>query len=60
MKWQTSFSEWIAEWELADMVIFYEKRGNPENHIKETKYDINIGSLKMKSFWANEAFFCMW
>ena len=36
---------------------FYEKRGNCENNIKETKYDMNIGSLKMKSFWANEAFF---
>lgn len=44
-------------WELADTVKFYEKRGNCENYIKETKYDMNIGSLKMKSFWANEAFF---
>ena len=35
----------------------YEKRGNCENYIKETKYDMNIGPLKMKSFWANEAFF---
>jgi hypothetical protein len=42
---------------LADTVKFYEKRGNCENYIKETKYDMNIGSLKMKSFWANEAFF---
>jgi len=37
-------------WELADTVKFYEKRGNCENYIKETKYDMNIGSLKMKSF----------
>ena len=44
-------------WKLADTVKFYEKRGNCENYIKETKYDMNIGSLKMKSFWANEAFF---
>lgn len=44
-------------WELVDTVKFYEKRGNCENYIKETKYDMNIGSLKMKSFWANEAFF---
>ena len=44
-------------WELADTLIFYENRGNCENYIKETKYDMNIGSLKMKSFWANEAFF---
>ena len=42
---------------LAETVKFYEKRGNCENYIKETKYDMNIGSLKMKSFWANEAFF---
>ena len=44
-------------WELADIIKFYEKRGNCENYIKETKYDMNIGTLKMKSFWANEAFF---
>ncbi|HAU32669.1 MAG TPA: hypothetical protein DCW46_10555 [Desulfotomaculum sp.] len=35
----TSFSEWIAEWELADKVKIYEKRGICENYIKETKYD---------------------
>jgi len=46
-------------WELADTVKFYEKRGNCENYIKETKYDMNIGSLKMNSFWANEAVFQM-
>lgn len=44
-------------WGLEDTVKFYEKRGNCENYIKETKYNMNIGSLKMKSFWANEAFF---
>ena len=46
-------------WELADTVKFCEKRGNCKNYIKETKYDMNIGSLKMNLFWANEAFFQM-
>jgi len=46
-----------TKWELDNTINFYEKRGNCENYIKETKYDLNIGSLKMKSFWANEAFF---
>jgi hypothetical protein len=36
---------------------FYAKRGNSENYIRETKYDMNIGKLKMHSFWSNEAFF---
>jgi len=44
-------------WELEDTVKFYEKRGNCKKYIKETKYNINIDSLKMKSFWVNEAFF---
>jgi Transposase DDE domain group 1 len=35
----------------------YNRRGNAENYIKETKYDMNIGSVKMKSFWASEAYF---
>lgn len=35
----------------------YKRRGNAENYIKETKYDMNIGSVKTQSFWANEAFF---
>ena len=35
----------------------YEKRGNCENDIKESKYDMNVGSLVLKSFWANEAVF---
>ncbi|MBP2643747.1 MAG: transposase [Firmicutes bacterium] len=34
-----------------------EKRGNCENYIKEAKYDMNVGSLLLKSFWANEAVF---
>ena len=37
-------------WEPTDTVKFYEKRKNCENYIKETKYDMNIGSLKMKFF----------
>ena len=43
--------------ELEEVVKFYERRGNCENYIKESKYDMNIGSLKLKAFWANEAFF---
>ena len=35
----------------------YEKRGNCENYIKESKYDMSVGSLLLKSFWANEAVF---
>ena len=41
----------------AEIVTYYAKRANSENYIKETKYDMNIGKLKMHSFWANEAFF---
>ena len=37
-------------WKLEDTVKFYEKRGNYRNYIKETKYETNIVSLKMKSF----------
>lgn len=39
-----------TRWEFVDTVEFYEKCGNCENYIKETKYDRNIGSLKIKSF----------
>ena len=43
---------------FADTVaISYEKRGNSENYIKEAKYDMNVGSIMLKSFWANEAIF---
>lgn len=35
----------------------YEKSGNCENYIKEAKYDMSVGSLLLKSFWANEAVF---
>jgi hypothetical protein len=41
------------------VVIFYEKRGNSENYIKEAKYDMAVGHLLLKSFWANEAVFQM-
>ena len=35
------------------VVIAYEKRGNAENYIKEAKYDMAVGCLLLKSFWAN-------
>jgi hypothetical protein len=41
------------------VVISYEKRGNCENYIKEAKYDMAVGHLLLKSFWANEAIFQM-
>jgi len=37
------------------VVIAFEKRGNAENYIKEAKYDMAVGRLLLKSFWANEA-----
>jgi len=40
-----------------EVVLFYEKRGNCENYIKESKYDMNVGNLILHSFWANEAIF---
>ena len=41
------------------MVVAFEKRGNAENYIKEAKYDMAVGHLLLKSFWANEAIFQM-
>jgi hypothetical protein len=41
------------------VVISYEKRGNCENYIKEAKYDMSVGHLLLKSFWANAAVFQM-
>jgi hypothetical protein len=35
----------------------YEKRGNAENYIKVAKYEMAVGHLLSKSFWANEAVF---
>ncbi|HBK70247.1 MAG TPA: IS1380 family transposase, partial [Flavobacteriaceae bacterium] len=45
------------ELELSESIYFYQKRGNSENYIKESKYDLNIGTLLLKPFWANEALF---
>jgi len=39
------------------VVVFYEKRGNCENYIKEARYDMAVGHLLLQSFWANEAIF---
>ncbi len=49
----------VTNTELASekVVIAYEKRGNAENYIKEAKYDMAVGRLLLKSFWANEAIF---
>jgi hypothetical protein len=41
------------------VVISSERRGNAENYINEAKYDMAIGHLLLKSFWANEAVFQM-
>jgi hypothetical protein len=41
------------------VVISYEKRGNSEKYTKEAKYDMAVGHLLLKSFWANEAIFQM-
>ena len=41
------------------VVSSYEKRGNAENYIQEAKYDMAVGHLLLKSFWANEAVFKM-
>ena len=45
--------------ESESVVLSYEKRGNAENYIKEAKYDMSVGHLLLKSFWANEAVFQM-
>lgn len=45
--------------ESESVVLSYEKRGNAENYIKEAKYDMSVGYLLLKSFWANEAVFQM-
>jgi hypothetical protein len=39
------------------VIVVYEKRSNEENFIKEIKYDISVGRLLLKSYWANEAIF---
>jgi len=40
-----------------EILEFYKKRGNCENYIKESKYDMNVGTMLLHSFWANEAIF---
>jgi hypothetical protein len=37
------------------VVISYENRGNAENYIKEAKYDMAVGHLLLKSFWAHKS-----
>ncbi len=44
---------------LCGYFIGIDKRGNAENYIKEAKYDMAVGHLLLKSFWANEAVFQM-
>jgi len=44
-------------WTATDVVWFYEKRGNSENHIKESKYDFSVKSITLNSFWGNQALF---
>jgi hypothetical protein len=43
--------------ESEEVVVFYEKRGNSENYIKEAQYDMAVEHLLLKSFWASEAVF---
>ena len=46
-----------TELSSAEVVDFYQKRGNCENYIKEAKYDMAVGHLLLTSFWSNEAIF---
>jgi len=39
------------------VVIGYEKRGNAEKTIKESKYDMVVSHLLLRSFWVNKATF---
>jgi len=39
------------------VVTFYDQRDRCENYIKEAKYDMAVGHLLLKSFWANKAVF---
>jgi len=43
----------------SEAVDFYKKRATCENYIKESKYDMNVGTMLLNSFWANEAVFQM-
>jgi hypothetical protein len=40
-----------------EILDFYKERGNCENYIKEAKYGMNVGTMLLNSFWANEAIF---
>jgi hypothetical protein len=40
-----------------EVIAFYDQRGRCENYIKEAKYDMAVGCLLLKSFWANEEVF---
>ena len=42
---------------LSEKVVTYKKRGSSENYSKEAKYDMSVGHLLLKSFWANETVF---
>ena len=44
-------------WTEVDVVWFYDKRGNSENHIKECKYDFSVKTMTLHSFWATQAMF---
>ena len=50
-----SFFVTKTELSPAEVVEFYQKRGNWENYIKEAKYDMAVGHLLLKSFYSNEA-----
>ena len=55
--YEYAFYETNTDFSNEEAARGYEKRGNCENYIKESKYDMNVGSLLLKSFWANEAVF---
>lgn len=40
-----------------EAVALYDQQGRCENYIKEAKYDMAVGRLLLKSFWAIEAVF---
>ncbi len=54
-----AYSSFITKTDLspAEVVEFYQKRGNSENHIKDAKYEMVVGHMLLQSFWSNEAIF---
>ena len=54
-----TYSFFVTNTDLSpeEIVDFYQKRDNCENYIKEAKYNMAVGHLLLKSFWANEAIF---